>query len=66
MRKEKDNTDQQISKLVEFRQAIYQNGFTRRKDAQFELLDALVLKDQNSPFPMLSCLTAFIRRWHTI
>jgi hypothetical protein len=63
MRKEKDNTDQQISKLVEFRQAIYQNGFTRRKDAQFELLDALVLKDQITSFPMLSCSAAFTRRW---
>jgi hypothetical protein len=65
MRKEKDNTDHQISKLVEFRQAVYQNGFTRRKDAQFELLDALVLKDQITSFPMLSCSTAFTRRWHS-
>lgn len=65
MQKEKDNTNQQISKLVEFRQAIYQNGFTRRKDAQFELMDALVLKDQITSFPMLSCSTAFTRRWHS-
>ena len=65
MRKEKDNTDQQISKLIEFRQAIYKNGFTRRKDAQFELLDALVLKEQITSFPMLSCSTAFTRRWHS-
>jgi len=65
MRKEKDNTDQQINKLIEFRQAVYQNGFTRRKDAQFELLDALVLKDQITSFPMLSCSTAFTRRWQS-
>lgn len=64
MRK-KYNTDLQISKLVEFRQAIYQNGFTRRKDAQFELLDALVLKDQITSFPMLSCSSVFTRRWQS-
>ena len=39
MRKEKDNTDHQISKFIEFRQAIYESGFIRRKDAQFELLE---------------------------
>ena len=65
MRKEKDNTDQQISKLIEFRQTVYESGFIRRKDAQFELLDALVLKDQTTSFPMLSCSTAFTRRWHS-
>jgi hypothetical protein len=65
MRKEKDNTDQLINKLIEIRQAVYQNGFTRRKDAQFELLDALVLKDQITSFPMLNCSTAFSRRWQS-
>jgi len=50
MQKEKDNTDQQISKFIEFRQALYQDGFTRRKDAQSELLDAFMLKDQNYLF----------------
>jgi hypothetical protein len=65
MSKEKDNTKQQISKLAKFRQAIYENFFTRRKDAQFELLDALLLRDQITSFPMLSCSAAFNRRWHS-
>jgi hypothetical protein len=65
MRKENVNTDHQISKFVEFRQAIYQNGLIRRKDAQAELLDALLLKDQIASFPMLSCSAAFTRRWHS-
>jgi len=89
----KSGTEKQISKLTEFRpwsacpgspgdlrQAIYQCGFTRRRDAQFELpwsacpgspgdlrLDALLLKDQIASFPMLSkSSTAFTRRWHSI
>jgi hypothetical protein len=60
-----NHTEQQISKVVEFRQAVYENFFTRRKDAQFELMDALLLKDQITSFPMLSCSPAFTRRWHS-
>ncbi len=60
-----NHTEQQISKFVEFRQAIYENGFTRRWDAQFELLDALLIKDQIASFPMLSCSSVFTRRWHS-
>ena len=60
------NTEKQISRLTEFRQAIYEHGFLRRRDAQYELLDALLLKDQIASFPMLSCSAAFRRRWHTI
>jgi len=62
---EEKHTEQQISKFVDFRQAIYKKGFTRRRDAQFELLDALLLKDQIASFPMLSCSPAFTRRWHS-
>ncbi len=62
---EKSDTEKQISKLTEFRQAIYEHGFSRRRDAQFELLDALLVKDQIASFPMLSCSTAFTRRWHS-
>jgi hypothetical protein len=65
MVKEKYNTEQQIGKFSEFRQAVYINFFTRRKDSQFELLDALLLKNQITSFPMLSCSTAFTRQWHS-
>jgi len=37
----------------------------RRRDAQYELLDALLLKDQIASFPMLSCSAAFRRRWQS-
>lgn len=65
MAKEKDNTKQQISKFVELHQAIYENFLTRRKDAQFELLDALDLKDQITSFPMLGCTAALTRLWQS-
>lgn len=66
MDKEENYTDSKISKLGEFRQAIYEHGFLRRRDAQYELLDALLLRDQIASFPMLSCSTAFRRRWQSV
>jgi hypothetical protein len=62
---EQSDTDKQISRLTEFRQAIYEHGFLHRRDAQYELLDALLLKDQIASFPMLSCSAAFRRRWQS-
>ena len=44
----------QSSKLVEFRQAIYDHGLTLTKDAQFELVDALLLNPGIRSFPELS------------
>ena len=34
---------EQFTNLIEFRQAIYNHGLTKARDAQFELLDALLL-----------------------
>ena len=65
MDKEENYTDIKISKLGEFRQAIYEHGFSRRRDAQSELLDAVLLKDQITSFPILSCSPAFTRRWQS-
>ena len=33
----------QFNKIIEFRQAVYDHGLTLTKDAQFELVDALLL-----------------------
>jgi hypothetical protein len=65
MTKEKDNTEKQINKLVEFRQDIYENCFTRRKDVQFELVDARLLKSQINSFHVLSYSSAYTRRWQS-
>jgi hypothetical protein len=54
---------EQFNKLIEFRQAIYRQGLTRAQDAQFELLDALLLSPPIRSFPELSLSPAFRRQW---
>src|SRR5215475_7878317 len=60
------STDAQRSKLIAFRQAIYHSGLTKRRDAQFELLDALLLTGPIRSFPELSCTPVFRRRWSSV
>jgi hypothetical protein len=60
------STAAQRSKLIAFRQAIYQSGFTKRRDAQFELLDALLLAGPIRSFPQLSCTPVFRRHWPSV
>jgi hypothetical protein len=57
------STNQQLNKLIEFRQALYQQGFPKRRDAQFELLDALLLSPPIRSFPELSLSPIFRRQW---
>ncbi len=57
---------EQFNSLIESRQAIYNQGFTRAKDAQFELLDALLLGQPIRSFPELSLLPVFRRKWPSI
>jgi len=45
---------EQFTNLIEFRQAIYDHGLTRSRDAEFELLDALLLSPPIRSFPELS------------
>ena len=55
----------QFNNLIEFRQAIYEHGFSKARDAQFELVDALLLGQPIRSFPELSLLPIFRRRWHS-
>ena len=48
---------EQFNNLIEFRQAIYEHGFTKAGDAQFELVDALLLGRSIRSFPELSVLS---------
>lgn len=57
------STDKHINKLIEFRQALYQHGFAGLRDAQFELVDALLLSGPISSFPELSLCPVFRRQW---
>jgi hypothetical protein len=60
------STDQHFNKLIQFRQAVYQQGLTKRRDAQFELLDALLLSGPVRSFAELSLSPLFRRRWPSI
>ncbi len=54
---------EQFTRLIEFRQAVYDQGFTRARDTQFELLDALLLSPPIRSFPELSLSPVFRREW---
>jgi hypothetical protein len=57
------STNQQVNKIIEFRQAIYQNAFRQEGEAQFELLDALTASGAILSFPELSLSPFFRREW---
>jgi hypothetical protein len=52
---------EQFNKLIEFRQAVYDKGLIWGKDAQFELVDALLLSPPIRSFPELSLVPVFRR-----
>jgi hypothetical protein len=53
---------EQFNSLIEFRQAVYDRGLTKAKDAQFELVDALLVGAPIRSFPELSLLPG----WHRL
>ena len=59
-------TKENINSLIEFRQAIYKHGMVARRDAQFELLDALLAEGRVSSFAMLSQSERFSRKWPSL
>jgi hypothetical protein len=56
-------TTEQFNNLIEFRQSIYSHILTKERDAQFELVDALLLTSNIQTFPALSLSPAFRRGW---
>jgi len=56
----------QFNNLIEFRQAIYNHGLTGARDAQFELLDALLLSPIIRSFAELSLSPVFQRQWPSL
>jgi len=54
---------EQFTNLIEFRQDVYNCGLIRARDAQFELVDALLLSPTIRSFPELSLCPAFRRKW---
>jgi hypothetical protein len=61
-----ESTKQDINKLIEFRQAIYENGMQARKDALFDVLDAMLSTCSVSSFAMLSQSERFQRKWPSL
>jgi hypothetical protein len=57
---------EQFNNLIEFRQAVYEQGLTRARDAQFELVDALLLSPPIRSFPELSLAPVFRREWPSV
>ena len=55
-----------INKLIEFRQAIYTNALLARRDALFDLLDALLSTSPVRSFAMLSQADQFRRKWPSL
>jgi DDE superfamily endonuclease len=54
---------EQLNNLRAFRQAVYDHALTGRRDAQFELLDALLLRGPTHSFAALSQSPVFRRTW---
>jgi len=57
------STARQLNNLIEFRQTVYEQILTGARDAQFELMDALLLSDHPSCFAELSLSPLFRRQW---
>jgi len=60
------STEEQRNKLIGFRQTLYEQGFPQRRDAQFELLDALLLFGPVRSIAELSLSPTFHRKWPSV
>ena len=56
----------QLNKIIEFRQQIYDHALTKARDAQFELIDALLSNRTIQSFPELSLSPSCQRQWHSV
>jgi len=63
MSQQKLSTTEQVNNLIEFRQAIYENGLTDYRDAQFELIDALLVNQRVNSFAELTLSPLHQRGW---
>ena len=64
--KEPKSTKENVNKLIEFRQAVYEHGISYRRDAALDLLDALLSAGPVSSFAILSQAEAFQRKWSSV
>lgn len=57
---------EQLNRIIDFRQAVYRSFFLRQRDAQFELMDALLLQRGIRSFAELSLSPVFRRDWPSV
>lgn len=57
------STKEQLNKLIAFRQLVYDNGLEQARDAQFELIDAILTSNQIRSFAELSLSPLHRRKW---
>ncbi len=62
----KTSTAEQLNKFIEFRQSVYERGLVRERDAQFDLIDAILLSPMIRSFPELSQSPIFQREWPSV
>jgi hypothetical protein len=60
------STDEQLTKLIEFRQTVYQQGLGQGRDALFELIDAVVERPLSQCLAELSLSPQFRRGWSSV
>lgn len=60
------STVRQLNNVIEFRQTVYEQILTKGRDAQFELIDALLLNDHPGCFAELSRSPVFRRGWPSV
>ena len=59
-------TQEYVDKMIEFRQALYEQRFRQRGDALFEALTALLLAGPVDTFAVLSLASCLKRQWHSL
>ena len=62
---QENSTQKQLNKIIEFRQQMYAHGLTKARDAQLELVDALLSNRKIQSFPELSFAPVHQRQWHS-
>lgn len=60
------STIQQINNLIEFRQAVYQTGLGKSRDALFEVIDALIERSHVNCAAEISLSPLFRRKWSSL
>ena len=62
----KTSTTEQLNKFIEFRQWVYDQALTHERDAQFELIEAILFSPAVQSFAELSLSPVFQRGWPSL